>query len=332
MEDKKEVAVIEKDEKTRGFELVQRQAKMLASSSMVPAQFQGDKNLGNCIIAMELAERMKVSVFALMQAMYVVHGKPGLEGKFIAALINQSGIFGQLQYEYQGQGKTDKGIDRPERCRALAINVRTSEVIYGPWITWDMVKANGWQKDKVGQNRTEISKWQLLPELMFPYRAATYFARVNCPEVLMGMMLREEVEELPPEAPKLMPMENITLAPGVDPYNIQNKPLEMETVQESVTGSEAAPMEEEGTFNTYPNTEVEAKEIEKNIDEIDAQSLEPEPEKVEPSPLRSWNDKDTIQCKGAKKRVFIQVCDKKCNESTTCSQYSDYLITHEKRV
>ena len=233
-EEKKEVAVIEKDEKTRGFELAQRQARLLASSSMVPVQFQGDKNLGNCMIAMELADRMQVSVFALMQAMYVVHGKPGLEGKFIAALVNQSANFGLLQYQIEGQGKTEKGIDRPEKCRAFAANKSTGEIVYGPWITWDMVCKNGWQKDK----GSETSKWQLLPELMFPYRAATYFARVNCPEVLMGMMLREEVEELPPPPPKLT-MPQSPPEPGTDPYKIKDAPAKE---PKPVDDADTAPM------------------------------------------------------------------------------------------
>ena len=282
------MTIPEKDDKTKGFELAQRQARMLASSSMVPAQFQGDKNIGNVMIAMELAERMQVSVFALMQAMYVVHGKPGLEGKFIAALVNQSANFGLLQYQIEGQGKTDKGIDRPEKCRAFAQNKSTGEIVYGPWVTWDMVCKNGWHKDK----GSETSKWQVLPELMFPYRAATYFARVNCPEVLMGMMLKEEVEELPPPPPRLV-METEMLAPGVDPYKIKEAPAK-EPNPEKTDDADTAPMTD--------------------------------------SPLKPWNDKDMIQCHASKRQVLILTCRAaKCNQNDKCDDYANYQNEHEAK-
>jgi hypothetical protein len=51
-----------------------------------------------------------------------------------------------------------------------------------------MAKAEGWI-DKTG------SKWKTMPQLMLRYRAATFFGRVYCPEILMGMHTEEEVED-----------------------------------------------------------------------------------------------------------------------------------------
>jgi hypothetical protein len=52
-----------------------------------------------------------------------------------------------------------------------------------------MAKKEGWF------NRNG-SKWQTMPELMLRYRAATFFSRLYCPEITMGMHSREEVEDI----------------------------------------------------------------------------------------------------------------------------------------
>ena len=49
-----------------------------------------------------------------------------------------------------------------------------------------MAKAEGWLS-KAG------SKWQTMPLQMLQYRAYTFFARVNCPEKLLGV--RDEFDK-----------------------------------------------------------------------------------------------------------------------------------------
>jgi hypothetical protein len=49
-----------------------------------------------------------------------------------------------------------------------------------------MAKAEGWL-DKNG------SKWKTMPEQMLMYRAATFFCRVYCPEVLAGVQTVDEI-------------------------------------------------------------------------------------------------------------------------------------------
>jgi hypothetical protein len=39
-------------------------------------------------------------------------------------------------------------------------------------------------------------QWKSVPRLMITYRAATYFARVHCPEVLLGMQTTEEMQDM----------------------------------------------------------------------------------------------------------------------------------------
>ena len=172
------------------FEDAQRVATLLASSNLVPVHFQ--KSVANCVIALNLADRLMVDPFMLMQNMYVVHGRPGIEGKLAIALIEGSGRFSPLKFEFAGEGKTEKGIARAGSCTAYATELASGEIIKGPPVTWEMAVAEGWTKPK----GTETSKWQTLPDLMYRYRSAMFFARVNCPGALLGLRTIDELEEI----------------------------------------------------------------------------------------------------------------------------------------
>jgi len=176
--------------------------EMLAKSTMVPDHFKG--NIGNCVIALNLADRIGVDVFMMMQSMYIVHGRPGIEGKLVIALISACGRFSPLEFDIVETGKkTPKGVSRPDSCVAFATDLKTGKVVRGPAVTWEMVVAEGWDKDKGGGNDRDgkpkayiPSKWVTLPDLMYRYRAATLFGRVHCPGAMLGLRTTEEIEDV----------------------------------------------------------------------------------------------------------------------------------------
>jgi hypothetical protein len=45
----------------QAFEDAQRIAKALASSTLIPPQFQGQQGFANCLVALEIANRMGIS-------------------------------------------------------------------------------------------------------------------------------------------------------------------------------------------------------------------------------------------------------------------------------
>ena len=77
------------------FEHAQRVAKIFSSSDMVPKRYQN--NIGNCIIALEMANRMGASPLLVMQNLDVIQGKPGWSSKFLIATLNSSGKFTPLR-------------------------------------------------------------------------------------------------------------------------------------------------------------------------------------------------------------------------------------------
>lgn len=158
------------------FELAQRAGKMLASSDLVPQQFRG--NVPNCVIALNIASRLRADPFAVLQSLYIVHGRPAWSSQFLISMVNVSGRYSPLQYKMTGQGET-------RACVAWAKHLDSGDVVEGPEVSIAMSKAEGWY-GKSG------SKWQTLPELMLRYRAAGFFARLYCPDLCLGMRTMEE--------------------------------------------------------------------------------------------------------------------------------------------
>ena len=163
----------------QAFEDGQRIAKALSSADLVPAAYKG--NIPNTMIALEMANRIGVSPFMVMQNLDIIKGKPSWSSTFIISALNSCGRFKPLRFRFEGEDK--KAHDYG--CRAIAIDVDTKEELVGPIVDWGMVKAEGWL-DKAG------SKWKTMPELMFHYRAASFFGRLYAPDILKGMHSVEE--------------------------------------------------------------------------------------------------------------------------------------------
>ncbi|MDR0769959.1 MAG: hypothetical protein LBE75_01980 [Burkholderiales bacterium] len=166
----------------QGFELIQRVSKAFASSSLVPTQYQG--NVANCMIAINMAERIGADPMMVMQNLYIVHGRPGWSAQFLIATFNHCGRFSALRYEWVG----DKGKDS-WGCRAWAIEKETGERIEGPVVTIDLAKKEAWFEKKG-------SKWQTIPQLMLMYRAAAWMIRAYAPEIAMGLQTAEELGDV----------------------------------------------------------------------------------------------------------------------------------------
>lgn len=162
------------------FKMAWQMSQALSESTVVPSTFQ--KNPSNCLIAIEQANRLNMSPFMVMQNLYIIQGKPSWSSKFLIAMINGSGKFDtELHYDE----KKDKD-GKPYSC--LAWTMKNGRRIEGMEVTMDMAKDEGW----LAKNG---SKWKTLPALMLRYRAASFFASLNCPELTLGIYTREEVED-----------------------------------------------------------------------------------------------------------------------------------------
>ena len=159
------------------FDQLLRAANMLSQTSIIPATYQGKPQ--DCFVALEMATRMGVSPLVVMQNMYVVKGKPAWAGQACTMFINSCGKFTQVKHVYTGEKGTDS-----RGCYVTATRISDGVQVNGVEVTIAMAKAEGW---------TANTKWRNMPDLMLAYRASAFFARVHCPEALMGVQLVDEI-------------------------------------------------------------------------------------------------------------------------------------------
>ena len=179
----------------RAFEDAQRIAKALASSTLIPPQFQGQNGFANCLVALEIAGRMNISPFLCMQHLHIIHGRPSWSSAFIIAMVNGCGRFTPLRFEVSGEGDS-------LACYAVATDIKTNQELKGPTITMLMAKKEGWST-KSG------SKWATMPDLMIRYRAAAFWGRLFAGDLLVGLQTQEEVIDV----------ETVKVSVGIDELN-----------------------------------------------------------------------------------------------------------------
>ena len=153
-------------------------AQAFSQSTIVPKDYQG--NQANAMVAIEIANRLQTSPLMVMQNLYVIQGRPSWSAQFLIASVNGSGKYDmELQYDE----KKDKD-GKPFSCQCWT--TKDGRKVSGPVIDMEMAKAEGW-------TTKSMSKWKTMPQIMLRYRAASFFARMNCPELTLGFYTKEEV-------------------------------------------------------------------------------------------------------------------------------------------
>ena len=188
----------------QSFESAQRIAASLADSALVPNAYRGQQGLPNCIVAIEIANRMGMSPFQVMQNLNVIHGRPSWSSQFIIGLIQGCGRFEGFTYD-----------EKDDSCQCFAVLKTTGKQVSGPKITLDMAKKEGWTKN---------TKWSTMPQTMLRYRAASAFGRFHIPDLILGIQSVEENEVIdaeiavvPDQPESKLDQINEILAPKTEP-------------------------------------------------------------------------------------------------------------------
>ncbi|WP_333986161.1 hypothetical protein [Burkholderia orbicola] len=208
----------------QSFELMQRAANLLASSTLVPAAYrkviekldkygnvkesrENPNALANAVVALNMAQRMGADPLMVMQNLYIVEGRPSWSSQWIIAAVNGCGRFSPLRFDIKVLGT--KNVDYVETfwdnnqrqkrtisvpitdkvCVAWAIEKETGERIESPAVSIEMAVKEGWYT-KNG------SKWQTMDEVMLRYRTASFFGKLYAPELLMGLTTVEEAADI----------------------------------------------------------------------------------------------------------------------------------------
>lgn len=201
------------------FDTMQRVCKLFASSELVPDMYKAsdknpmDKAMANCMIAIEIAQRIGASPLMVMQNMVPIYGKPSWSSKFLVATVNTCGRFNPLQYRFTEKGilgmvdYTDYVWDNATRskravlkqfdgkkimdieCVAYTTAKGSDKVLESSPVSVRLAIQEGWYT-KNG------SKWQTMTRQMLMYRAASFWTSAYAPELSMGMKTVEEYQDI----------------------------------------------------------------------------------------------------------------------------------------
>lgn len=161
-------------------------ARTMCQAEIIPDVYKNRP--ADCMIAIDMANRMGVSPLMVMQSLYVVKGKPSWSGQACMSFIQANPNFTDVKPIYVGD------VGSPERgCYISAKRISDGSEVKGVTVTIEMAQKEGWTKN---------SKWVNMPDLMLAYRASSFFARVYCPQILMGVSVEGEIEDISAKSEK----------------------------------------------------------------------------------------------------------------------------------
>lgn len=289
---------------TNRFDHLYRVAQAFAASKLVPQHFQNDP--ASCFIGCQMAIRLGVDPLMLLQNTYIVQGRPGIEAKFAIALVNSSGLFeGPIQWKMSGEGKT--------RAATAWAKHKASGDLCECTVSMQLAEAEGW----VGKSG---SKWKTMPEQMLRYRSAAWFARLYCPERLMGMQTAEELDDTPP------PKQVTNQAPGskglLERLSEASRNSEPDTDQDTVRTQRGHSADNADTESESP---VRTPTIWQTIDAVvSAKTGCTDPDKRSKA-IEQWCEKSeidaatlTLPCEGEDAEAMVNMAQK-------CKLWASYL-------
>lgn len=190
-------------------------AKLLADSDMVPKDFKGKP--GNVLAALQWGHELGLSPMQALQNIAVVNGRPCIWGDLMIALVKRSAVCEDVHEFSEGEGDQMVAVCVAKR-RGMEPNEQRFSVA-------DAKKAGLWGKQ---------GPWTNYPKRMLQMRARGFALRDAFPDVLSGLISREEAEDYPITAQNQSVQKSGTKATKVsEPINAEFKshvePLQLPT-------------------------------------------------------------------------------------------------------
>lgn len=153
-----------------------RLADMMAKSSIVPKDYQG--NPGNILVAIQWGAEVGLPPLQAMQNIAVINGRPAIWGDAVLAIVRGSGLLESITEEI-----TETGATCTVQRRGEPPTVRT--------FTVEDAKRAG----LLGKQ----GPWTQYPKRMLQMRARAWALRDVFPDVLRGVSVAEEAQDIPVE-------------------------------------------------------------------------------------------------------------------------------------
>lgn len=182
---------------------IQQVANLMSEGkNSVPKHLQG--NVADCMAVCMQAAQWGMSPYSVAWKTYPVNGAMSYEAQLINAVVSSSNaIKGRFKYEYGGDwsGKIDKTSRKDRNGNPIATRsfdnsacVRCGAVLNGEQdITW-----GEWLYPETISVKNSVL-WVSAPKQQGAYLVVKYWARLYCPDVILGVYSKEELETQPLE-------------------------------------------------------------------------------------------------------------------------------------
>ena len=153
-----------------------RMAEIMSRASIVPKDYQG--NPGNILVAIQWGAEIGLPPLQAMQNLAVINGRPALWGDAVIALVRGSGLLETIHEDITVDVATCtvKRKGEPPASRSFSVEDAKRAGLYG-----------------------KQGPWQQYPKRMLQMRARAWALRDVFPDVLRGVHVAEEAQDLPAE-------------------------------------------------------------------------------------------------------------------------------------
>jgi hypothetical protein len=165
----------------RSIEDAYRFSTAVVKSNLAPASFKTPEAV---MIAVQYGMELGMTPMKALQSIAVVNGRPTIWGDAALALVKNSGLLEYIKEEIIGDGdQMEARVESKRKNEPLPV-VSTFSVA-------EAKQAGLWKK---------TGPWTQYPTRMLKYRARAFNLRDNFPDVMAGMHLGEEFDQIPEAA------------------------------------------------------------------------------------------------------------------------------------
>lgn len=163
-------------------------AQHLAKSSMVPGEYRGKPE--NILLAMQWGAELGLAPLQAIQNIAIINGKPSVYGDALIALVRGSPSCDDIIETFEGGGDEFAAVCEAQRKGKAPVRSRFSVA--------DAKEAGLWGKS---------GPWKQYPRRMLQMRARGFALRDAFPDVLRGVITREEADDYPVDVSRRPPID-----------------------------------------------------------------------------------------------------------------------------
>ena len=282
----------------RDFEGMWRFASAAAKTNMVPKDFQGKPE--SVLVAIQMGLEVGLRPMQALQHIAVINGRPSIWGDAALGLVRASGLCEYIIEKFEGEWAEDS-------FKAVCTVKRRgeSEVVVREFSIADAKLAGLWGKD---------SPWRTYPKRMLQMRPRSWALRDAFGDVLKGLSVREEAQDIVDVDSHVVPP--LTPTNGrqkvvLSDFNPENIRPPAEDIEESPATSEAEKPDDaeappEPTEDAPPAEDQEAPGAEDLFDKQDTEQDEETQRQFLIKEIDALEKAHPERCKGLFMRLKIR--------------------------